>query len=68
MRVQGESVGIGQQTSPRIEAADTVGNREIWSLAFTDASDFARHPVDFQIASNHALNGSDANMKNRDSQ
>jgi hypothetical protein len=61
--VEGEPIGIGVQTSPRSETADTIAECDEWTFAFTEACDFTDHPVDFQVASTRTLAESATNVK-----
>ena len=56
MRVDGNSIDIGQQTSPRGEATDTVAHGDECTLAFTDTRDFTNDLVGLQVAGGYVLN------------
>ena len=66
--VKSKSIGIGQQTGPNGEAADTVGNCDVWTFSFTNARNSTDHPVNFQVAGKCASTESNNNCKNGDAQ
>ena len=59
MGIDGNSICVGHQTSPIIEAVKTIAKRDIWPLSFTDTCDLSDNPVDFQVADIPALTESD---------
>ena len=51
VRVESESIGVGEQTRPKREGADSVTNHNERSFAFANTRDIADDPVGFQVAS-----------------
>lgn len=51
VRIDSDSIDVGELTSPTGKAAKTVVNQDVWTFAFAEACDSTDHPVNFQVAS-----------------
>ena len=56
MGIDGESIGIGEQTDPGGVGAGTIAHHDEWTLTFTNTRDRADGLVDFQVASDCEFN------------
>ena len=54
--IDGESIGIGEQTDPGGVGAGTIAHHDEWTLTFTNTRDRADGLVDFQVASDCEFN------------
>ena len=63
MGIDGESIGVGEQTDPGGGAAGAIVHSDEWTFAFTNACDCTDGQVDFQVASDCELTEPETNVK-----
>jgi hypothetical protein len=56
VRIESDSIDVGQRSNPRSETTETVADCDECTLAFTDTCDGTDGLVDFEIADGLRIN------------